>query len=147
MADEVLVKTASVSLSPAIPTVNIDVDSHTLALAPSAPFTSSESNELLLESDIEASFAGYVTPYDNLPFDDTPGVIIFQSLKSVSALSEFVKKNGDAIALATTEGTITCMVSVPAVNTKPPSPVPDTNLTYDLDFTISDPGQTLTVSD
>ena len=147
MADEVLVKTVSATLTPANPSVSIVTSSHTLSLAPSEPFVASEGNEMLLESDIDASFATYTTNYST-PTYSTPGMLMYQSLKSIDGLSELVKKNGDPVALKTTTGTITCSLVSPAMNPTPPSgPVPDTTPTYDLDFSFSDAAQTLTKSD
>lgn len=148
MADEVVVKGASVSLTAVIPALIFDVKTHTLSQAPSGAFASSESNEILLESDIDASFASYTTPYKFPPYSSTPGTLMYQSLKSVSQLSELTNKNGEPVVLKKTTGTITCSVTVPAIFTPPSSsPQTDSTTTYDLDFSFTDAAQTLTKSD
>lgn len=147
MGDEVLVKTVSASLTATNPSVSIVTSSHTLSLAPSGPFVSSENNELLLESDIDSSFASYVTNYST-PLYSTPGTLKYQSLKSISGLSTLVTKNGDPVALKSSSGSITCSLVSPAMNPTPPSgPVPDTTPSYDLDFSFNDAAQTLLLSD
>lgn len=149
MADEVLVKTVSATLTPANPSVSIVTSTHTLSLAPSEPFAASEGNEMLLKSDIDASFATYTTNYSTLTYSSIPGMLIYQSLKSIDGLSELVKKNGDPVALKTTTGTITCAVQVSATFTPPTPATPqtDSTTTYDLDFSFTDAAQTLTKSD
>jgi hypothetical protein len=143
MGDEVLVKTVSSSLQASNPSVTITGSTHTLSLAPSGPFASSESNEMLLKSDIEASFATYVTNYTT-PVYSTPGTLKYASLKSISGLSTLVKKKGDPVALKSSSGTITCSLVSPAMNPTPPSgPVPDSTPTYDVDFSFNDAAQTL----
>jgi len=146
MPDEIVVKGASVSLTPAVPTVIITTSTHTLSVASSGPFVAADGNEALLESDIDASFVGFQTLYDNSPF--LKGTLIYQSLKSVSDLSKISKKNGEAVALKSTTGTITCSV-IPAIDPTPPPPTgkPDTAVSYDLDFSFTDAGQTLLKSD
>lgn len=142
MGDEVVVKTASVSLTAAIATVTAFTPTHTLLLAPSEKFASSEGNEMLLESDVDSSFATYVSPYVNAPY--IGGTLIYKSLKSISNLSELTKKDGEFVVTKKTEGTIECSA---AGGTDPGSGSPDSNTSYDFDFTISDAGQTLTLSD
>lgn len=146
MADEILAKDASASLAAAIPTVIIMTTTHTVGMAPSGPFVAAAGSEVLLESDIDASFADYTTDYSTAIFID-PGTLKYQSLKSVSGMSELTKKNGDAIALKTTTGTITCSLVKPAKNPVPPTPVPDATPTYDIDFSFTDAGQTVAKSD
>lgn len=143
MADEILVKTATASLSPVIPALVIVVSTHTLSLAASEPFFSISDNEALLESDIDAAFATFTTTYTMAPY--AGGTLLYQSLKSISGLSELVNKNGEPVALKTTEGTITCSVTVPALSASDSSP--DTTLSYDLDFSFTDAAQTLAKSD
>ena len=140
MADEVVVKGASVSLSNSAG-ATIIINTHTLSTAASGPFAASESKEILLESDIDKSFASYSTPYIMTPY--VGGTLMYQSLKSVSNLSELTKKNGEAIVLKKTTGTITCTASG---GTDPSSGSPDTTLTYNLDFSFTDASQTLTKS-
>lgn len=147
MADEVAVKSASVSLKAVLPTLVIDVSSHTLSQAPSGVFAGSESNEILLKSDIDASFATFTTPYKFPPYMSTPGTLKYQSLKSVSNLSELTKKKGEPIVLNKTTGTITCSVTVPAILTTTAGPQTDATPSYDLDFSFTDAAQTLAKSD
>lgn len=143
MADEVVVKGASVSLSPAPSATGVAIITmtHTLSTATSGPFAASESKEILLESDIDASFAGYSTSYTKASY--TGGTLTYQSLKSVKNLSELTKKNGEAVVLKKTTGTITCGA---AGGTDPSTGSPDPTLSYDLDFSFTDAAQTLTKS-
>lgn len=144
MAGEILVKTVSASLTPADPGVLIITSSHTLSLAPSGPFVTSEGNEVLLESDIDASFATYTTEYTTSEYN-TPGKLMYQSLKSINGLSELTNKNGEAVVLKSSSGTITCSLLAPAQD--PSIPASDTTPTYDLDFSFSDAAQTVSKSD
>ena len=145
MPDELVVKGASVSLTQAVPSVIITTSTHTLSVASSGPFVAADGNEALLESDIDASFVGFQTLYDNAAF--LKGTLIYQSLKSVSGLSTISKKNGDATVLKSTTGTITCSV-IPAIQPPPPpGGTPDTAVSYDLDFSFTDAGQTFVKSD
>jgi|GEM_PF-2263550 len=146
MADEVVVKTAMVTLTAATPTVIGFVPTHTLSLAPSEPFASSDSNEMLLESDLEASFSTYTSPYNETTY--LLGTLTFQSLKSVTNLSEVVTKDGEPIVTKKTEGTITCSAAgATDKTTSAPAQIPDPNSSYDFDFVISNAGQTLASSD
>ena len=143
MADEILAKTASASLTAANPSVTIVTMTHTLGQAPSG-FAKTANNEIMLESDIDTSFATYTTNYTT-PTYATPGTLMYQSLKSVDGLSELTKKDGEAIALKTTTGTITCSLVSPAID--PSTSNPDTSPSYDIDFSITNAGQTLSKSD
>ena len=148
MADEIVVKGASVSLTAVMPTLLFDVSTHTLSQAPSESFVASEGNEVMLESDVDAAFASYTTPYKFPPYISTPGAMAYQSLKSVSQLSELTMKNGDPVVLKTTTGTITCSVQTPAIFIPPSGPPQnDATPTYDLDFSFTDAAQTLSKSD
>lgn len=142
MGEQVVVKTASVSLTAAIPTVTAFTPTHTLSLAPSEGFTSSEGNEILLESDVDSSFATYVSPYVNAPY--VGGTLTYKSLKSISNLSELTKKDGEFVVTKKTEGTIECSA---VGGTDPGSGSPDSNTTYDFDFSFTSAGQTLAKSD
>ena len=146
MADEFVVKNASVSLSAVVPTLTFDVSSHTLSLASSGPFATSDGQEILLESDVDASFATYTTPYKNASFS-VPGTLMYQSIKSIDGLSELTKKDSEAVVLKSSSGTITCSITLPAQDTSSGSPVPDPAPSYDLDFSFSDAGQSLSKSD
>ena len=146
MADNIVVKGAMVSLTPVVSTVQIVSKTHTLSNATSGPFYAIEGNEVFLEEDIDASFSGYTTPYLNSDF--VGGTLEYQSLKSISNLSELTNKKGNPVVTKKTQGTITCKVSQKAI--KPPPPpggTPDPLLTYDLDFSFTDAGQTLSNSD
>lgn len=147
MADEVLVKTVSASLTPANPAVTIVTLAHVLSSAPSGPFAASEANELMLESDIDAAFASYTTVYTAVAGGITyaGGTIKYQSLKSIDGLSALVKKKGEPIALKSTQGTITCSVLTQALSVSDGSP--DATPSYDLDFSFGSAGQALTASD
>jgi hypothetical protein len=144
MADEVVVKGAGVSLSPAPSAAGaaIVTTTHTLSTAGSGPFATGESKEILLQSDIDLSFVGYTTSYSKATY--VGGTLMYQSLKSVSNLSELTKKNGEAVVLKKTTGTITCIPSPPAND---PNAGPDATLSYDLDFSFTDAAQTLAKSD
>jgi hypothetical protein len=144
MSDELVVRGAQASLSPSIPTLSIDVTSHVLSLVTSGPFATSASSEVLVQADVEMSFSTYVTPYKTAAFP-TPGALKFKALKSVSQLSGLIVKKGAAVVTKRTHGVITCTV-VPAQSTSSP-PVPDPAPSYELEFTISDAGQTLARSD
>lgn len=148
MSDSLAVKTATISLQ-SQPPLTITVQTHTLSLANSGPFFTSESNEVLLEADIEASLKSYITQYTNAPYATPPGTLKFDRIKSISGLSELLTKDGEAVVTEKTEGTITCSVTVPAVDPKSPpaSPVPDSTMSYDLDFSFTNVAQTLTSSD
>ena len=141
MADEFAVKGATVMLSSSAGAV-IVVMTHTLSSAPSEPFVAADGGELLLESDIDAAFAGYTSPYTMASY--VGGTLSYQSLKSVSDLSELTKKDGEAVALKKTTGTITCSA---AGGTDPSSGSPDPQTSYDLDFSFIDAGQMLAKSD
>ncbi len=143
MSDEVVVKGAKVSLSPAPSAAGATIvtSTHTLSTAASGPFAGSESKEMLLESDIDASFTGYTTSYSKATY--VGGTLMYQSLKSVSSLSELTFKNGEPVVLKKTTGTITCAASPPAND---PNAGPDATPTYDLDFSFTDAAQTLTKS-
>lgn len=145
MADEVVVKGASVSLAPAPSAAGVSIitSTHTLSTAVSGPFAGSESNEIFLESDVDASFMGYTTSYSKASY--VGGMLMYQSLKSVSNLSELTSKNADPVVLKKTTGTITCSVSSPAIMPGSP-PQNDTATSYDLDFSFTDAAQTLTKS-
>lgn len=149
MADEAVVTGASVSLKAVISSLIFDVSTHTLSLATSGPFATAESKEMLLEADVEASFATYTTPYKFPPYVSTPGVLVFQSLKSINQLSELTTKNGEPVVLKKTTGTITCSVTMKAIFTPPAPATPqsDSSTTYDLDFSFTDVAQTLAKSD
>lgn len=144
MADEIVVKGASVSLSaaPSAGGAVIVTTTHTLSTAGSGPFATGESKEIMLESDVDLSFVGYTTSYSKTPY--AGGTLMYQSLKSVSNLSELTKKNGEAVVLKKTTGTITCSLLSPAVDT---NGVTDTTPSYDLDFSFTDAAQTLAKSD
>lgn len=144
MTDLLAVKTATISLQAQLPpTLTILTPTHTLSQASSGPFFTSESNEVLLEEDIEASLKSYITQYTNGAFS-APGMLKFNSIKSISGLSELLTKNGEAVVTEKTEGTITCSVTLPAVNSQGTS---DPITSYDLDFSFIDVAQTLTSSD
>jgi hypothetical protein len=147
MAEEIVVKGASVSLTPASTAAGITLNmgtpvTHTLSKAGSGPFTTSESNEILLESDIDLSFIGFSTSYSKGTY--VGGGLVYQSLASVSNLSELTTKNGEPVVLKKTTGTITCMAS-PQAND--PNAGPDAAVSYDLDFSFTDASQTLAKSD
>lgn len=141
MADEVVVKGATVNLTATGITIGPPT-THTLSTAASGPFTASEGNEVLLESDIDLSFVGFSISYMKGSY--VGGTLMYQSLKTVSNLSELTFKNGEPVVLKKTTGTITCMPSPPAND---PNAGPDAALTYDLDFSFTDAAQTLTKSD
>lgn len=147
MADEIVVKGASVSLTPAPSAAGASIvtTTHTLSTAASGPFATGENNEILLQSDIDLSFVGYTTSYSKASY--AGGTLMYQSLKSVSNLSELTKKNGEAVVLKKTRGTITCSVSSPAQMPTSGGPQPDTTPSYDLDFSFTNASQTLAKSD
>lgn len=144
MADEIVVKGAQVSLSPAPSAAgaSIVMTSHTLSTAVSGPFVTSESMEALLESDLSAAFMGYSTSYTKASY--VGGTLMFQSVKSVSNLSQLVNKNGNPVLLKKTTGTITCVPSPPANDA---NVGPDATPMYDLDFSFTSAGQTLSKVD
>jgi hypothetical protein len=145
VTDELLVKGAQASLRPSNPSVTITVASHALSLATSGPFASA-SAELLVQADIEASFATYVTAYTTATHT-IPGALAFQSLKSVSQLSTLTAKKGAKVATRATTGVITCSLTAPAQQPNSPSPIADATPSYDLEFSISNAGQTFAKSD
>lgn len=151
MSNLIVVKSSSVSLTAVIPTLLFDLNSHTLSKLPSGDFVTSDGNEVLLESDIDESLSSYETPYKFLPYISVPGKLKYQSIKTISSLSDMTQKNGEAIVTKITEGTITSSVEVQAqAQFIPPSPAPpqlDATPTYDLDFTFTDAGQTFVKSD
>ena len=146
MPAELVVKTAQAKLEPAVPTVTIVTMMHTLSVATSGPFVSSMSNEVLLEADVDASFASYTTPYNSAAY--LGGTLKYQSLKSTSQLSTLVKKDGKEVVTKSTTGVIACSVMVPAMQPNPPGPpIPDSNISYDLKFSILQTGQQLATAD
>lgn len=147
MADEIAVKGASVSLTPAPSAAGATIvtATHTLSTAASGPFATGESKEILLESDVDLSFVGYTTAYSKASY--VGGMLMYQSLKSISNLSELTTKNGEPVVLKKTTGTITCTVSSPAQMPTSGGPQPDTTPSYDLDFSFTDAAQTLAKSD
>lgn len=146
MPAELVVKTAQVKLEPAIPTVSIVAMTHTLSMATSGPFVSAMSNEVLVKDDVDASFATYTTTYNSAAF--LGGTLKYQSLKSVSQLSTLVKKDGKEVVTKSTTGVIACSVMVPAQQPNPPGPpTPDSNVSYDLKFSILQTGQQLASAD
>ena len=148
MAGEIVVKGASVSLRPSNPVATIITTTHTLSISTTGPFLTSASNEILLEADVDASFASYTTQYNATPAHSIPGTLMYQSLKSITQLSEFTNKNSEPIVIKSTEGAITCAV-IPGTESKIPGspPTPDINSSYDIDFSFSDAVQTLSKSD
>lgn len=144
MADEIVVKSAQVSLSPAPSAAgaSIIMTTHTLSTALSGPFTTSESNEVLVQSDIDASFLGFSTPYTKASY--VGGTLMYQSLKSVSNLSQLIKKDGKPVVIKKTTGTITCAPAPPAND---PNIGPDATPMYDIDFSFTNAGQTVSKVD
>src|SRR5262245_59934146 len=116
----VLVKGATATLTPVVPTVTITVTTHTMDLIVSGPFATSEAKEILLEKDIDKSFSTYLTSYDNATFKG--GTMKYQALAKIQNLFTLTKKKGDPVALATTTGTITCKVLTPAVESSSGTP-------------------------
>ncbi|WP_045855613.1 hypothetical protein [Teredinibacter purpureus] len=145
MGEEVLVKSVSATLAPVDKKLSITVASHSLALAPSGPTLTVGGKEVLVESDIEASFATYVAAYTTA-IHDTPGSLKFAMLNSVDGLSTVTTKKGNPVALKGTTGTISVSLVSPAINSKPPTPVPDATPMYEIDFSFSDAAQTLVKS-
>lgn len=143
MPDELVVKGASVSLTPVDATQAIVTMTHSLSILASVPVLKSASSDVFVEADVDASFATYTTQYTKPPYS-TPGTLMYQSLKSIGGLSELSTKQGEPAVLKTTEGTITCSV-VPA--TDPSSGNTDPAPSYDLDFAFTDAAQTLAKSD
>ena len=149
MSNLIVVKSSSVSLTAVIPTLLFDLNSHTLSKSPSGDFVTSDGNEVLLESDIDEFLSFYETPYKFPPYISVPGKLKYQSIKTISSLSDMTQKNGEAIVTKITEGTITCSVEAQA-QFIPPSPAPpqlDATPTYDLDHTFTDAGQAFVKSD
>lgn len=144
MTSELLTQTAVAKLTPVISAVTIAMPTHTMSIVVSGPFLKSDNLEVLVQRDIEASFATYKTPYIKAAYS-VPGTLTYASLAAINDLSEVTTKNGEPVALKKTTGTITCAVA-PA-QTPPPASSPDTAVTYDLKFEFTVPGQTLTKSD
>lgn len=145
MPSELLTVNAIAKLTPVLTTVTGIVPQHVMRLAPSGPFASSEGRELLLESDIDASFASYTSAYVNGPYS-VMGALRYQGLKSIAGLSALTKKGDAPVALKKTTGIITCQVTLPA-QTPPPTSSGDLIPSYDIRFEFVFAGQTLASSD
>ncbi len=143
MAELVAVQGATVKLSPVVKSLSISVDTHVLSIVTSGPLATVDDLEILLEKDVDSSFATYVTPYDNAAY--VGGVLKYSKLTVIEQLSTITTKDGDPIVLKKTTGKISCTVTKPAQD--PAQGTPDPVATYDLEIEFTDVSQSILTSD